>query len=349
MSGRAPGDRAPVAVYAERGRSGGHPARALQPPLPFKRWRTHARLAWARKLARPPLAAAFGQLGAVAALRRALGALGRQLIPPHGRFAVAGHRLGLGLGYAHSVRVHGARLVRFDDARAHQVESLARLGAEGTADGDFVRHVRGAGLPSVAASGPPIRSERAMSRRVMLSSCATSPTRRRSATSSGSACVWASRIQRWSMRLERFRFRFWFALLASLSRSSGAPASPREDRAGDDLRPDASRRESGLPSSHLMVHALLLASYPRTYAASSTKRRPSAQVVWITIAIPSTTPRHVTSHGRSPPPRITQFARREMPFSVLLAWTVPSEPPCPVLRAWRRSAASPPRTSPPPT
>ena len=31
--------------------------------------------------------------------------------------------------------------------------------------------------------------------------------------------------------------------------------------------------------------------------------------MWITIAIPSTTPRHVTSHGRSPPPCIAQLAK----------------------------------------
>ena len=37
---------------------------------------------------------------------------------------------------------------------------------------------------------------------------------------------------------------------------------------------------------------------------------------------------------------------REFAERALLAWMVVSDPPCPVLRAWSRSAASPPRTSP---
>ena len=40
------------------------------------------------------------------------------------------------------------------------------------------------------------------------------------------------------------------------------------------------------------------------------------------MAIPSTTPRHVTSHGRSPPPCIAQLASRERALSALLAWTM---------------------------
>ena len=49
----------------------------------------------------------------------------------------------------------------------------------------------------------------------------------------------------------------------------------------------------------------------------------------MTIAIPSTTPRQVTSHGSSPPPCMAQLASRESADSALLAWTVVSEPPCP--------------------
>ena len=44
--------------------------------------------------------------------------------------------------------------------------------------------------------------------------------------------------------------------------------------------------------------------------------------MWITIEIPSTTPRHVTSHGRSAPPCMAQLAKRERALSALLAWTV---------------------------
>ena len=51
--------------------------------------------------------------------------------------------------------------------------------------------------------------------------------------------------------------------------------------------------------------------------------------------MPSTTPRHVTSHGRSPPPCIAQLAKRERALSALLAWTVVSDPPWPVLRRHR--------------
>ena len=45
------------------------------------------------------------------------------------------------------------------------------------------------------------------------------------------------------------------------------------------------------------------------------------------MAIPSTTPRQVTSQGRSPPPCMAQLATRERALSALLAWTVVSEPP----------------------
>ena len=58
--------------------------------------------------------------------------------------------------------------------------------------------------------------------------------------------------------------------------------------------------------------------------------------MWITIAIPSTTPRQVTSHGRSPPPCMAQLASREKALSALFAWTVVRDPPWPVLRACNR-------------
>ena len=57
------------------------------------------------------------------------------------------------------------------------------------------------------------------------------------------------------------------------------------------------------------------------------------------MAMPSTTPRQVTSHGSSPPPCIAQLAKRDRALSALFAWTVVSEPLCPVLRACNRSAA----------
>ena len=58
------------------------------------------------------------------------------------------------------------------------------------------------------------------------------------------------------------------------------------------------------------------------------------------MAIPSTTPRQVTSHGSSPPLCIAQLAKRDRALSALFAWTVVREPPCPVLRACNRSAAA---------
>ena len=48
--------------------------------------------------------------------------------------------------------------------------------------------------------------------------------------------------------------------------------------------------------------------------------------------MPSTTPRQVTSQGSSPPPCMAQLASRDKADSALLACTVVSDPPCPVLR-----------------
>ena len=59
------------------------------------------------------------------------------------------------------------------------------------------------------------------------------------------------------------------------------------------------------------------------------------------MAMPSTTPREVTSQGNSPPACMAQLASRDSAARPCLAWTVVSEPPWPVLRAWRRSAARP--------
>ena len=62
--------------------------------------------------------------------------------------------------------------------------------------------------------------------------------------------------------------------------------------------------------------------------------------------MPSTTPRQVTSQGSAPSACMAQLARRESAERALFACTVVSEPPCPVLSAWSRSAASAPLTSP---
>ena len=50
--------------------------------------------------------------------------------------------------------------------------------------------------------------------------------------------------------------------------------------------------------------------------------------------------------GRPTSARSTSVSRRERASSVLLAWTVESEPSWPVFSAWSMSSASPPRTSP---
>ena len=84
----------------------------------------------------------------------------------------------------------------------------------------------------------------------------------------------------------------------------------------------------------------------RTSIASSTKRRPPRRVMWTTRWMPSTTPLQVTSQGSAPPACMAQLARRESAELALLACTVVSDPPWPVLSACSRSAASPPRTSP---
>ena len=68
--------------------------------------------------------------------------------------------------------------------------------------------------------------------------------------------------------------------------------------------------------------------------------------MWTTSEMPSTTPRQVTSQGRAPPACMAQLARRDSAELALLACTVVSDPPWPVLSACSRSAASPPRTSP---
>ena len=47
--------------------------------------------------------------------------------------------------------------------------------------------------------------------------------------------------------------------------------------------------------------------------------------MWITIAMPSTTPRQVTSQGSSPPPCMAQLAIRDKALSALLACTVVSD------------------------
>ena len=57
-------------------------------------------------------------------------------------------------------------------------------------------------------------------------------------------------------------------------------------------------------------------------------------------------PGPVKALREAPPPCIAQLAKRDRVLSALFAWTVVSEPPCPVLRACNRSAASVPRTSP---
>ena len=62
--------------------------------------------------------------------------------------------------------------------------------------------------------------------------------------------------------------------------------------------------------------------------------------------MPSTTPLQVTSQGSAPPACMAQLARRDSAELALLACTVVSDPPWPVLSACSRSAASPPRTSP---
>ena len=69
-------------------------------------------------------------------------------------------------------------------------------------------------------------------------------------------------------------------------------------------------------------HVFLPASYPFDERGFFDEAPAVARVMWITIAIPSTTPRQVTSHGRSPSPCIAQLARRERALSALLAWTV---------------------------
>ena len=57
--------------------------------------------------------------------------------------------------------------------------------------------------------------------------------------------------------------------------------------------------------------------------------------------MPSTTPLQVTSQGSAPPACMAQLARRDSAELALLACTVVSDPPWPVLSACSRSAASP--------
>ena len=54
------------------------------------------------------------------------------------------------------------------------------------------------------------------------------------------------------------------------------------------------------------------------------------------MAIPSTTPLQVTSQGSDPPPCMAQLAIRDKALSALLACTVVSDPPWPVLSACRQ-------------